>query len=515
MSDLCTPRRSAAEPKRCPDPLQQNVRRTLYARRTARAARNRKLISLLASLALTGCMVGPKYVKPDVPTAPAFKEDGPWRIAQPADAFNKGDWWLIFNDPTLNTLEPQIQSANQTLRQADANLQAARAQIRINRAALYPTIGVQPFAGAERISANQPYLSSSLAAAGTGNGAGQFLLPADISWELDLFGRIRRTINIAREETAASAADLANARLSLQAELATDYLELRAADAQKKLLEDTVAQYQDAVRVTNNRFTGGVSPKSDLTQAQTQLHAAQVLASDIDVARAQFEHAIAVLIGRPPADFSLSRSPLDARPPVVPPGLPSELLERRPDIAAAERRTAEVNQQIGIARAAFFPALSLTGSVGLEGTSAINIFNSSSLVYAVGPTLAQTIFDAGRRRAVSEQTYDQFNATTAGYRQTTLTAYQQVEDSLSALRILADEAEQQHQAVLAAEESQRIFNNRYVGGVDTYLQVITAQTAALNNERNEIDIMRRRMDTSVLLIKALGGGWTTAQLPKS
>ena len=469
----------------------------------------------LAPLLFTGCLVGPKYVKPVVPTAPAFKEDGPWHTAEPADALNKGDWWLIYNDPTLNSLEPQIQTANQTLRQADANLQAARAQVRINRAALYPTIGAQPFAGAERISANQPYLSSSLAAAGTGNGAGEFLLPADISWELDLFGRIRRTINIAREEAAASSADLANVRLSLQAELATDYLELRAADAQKRLLNDTVAQYQDAVRVTNNRFVGGVSPKSDLTQAQTQLQAAKVLAADIDVARAQFEHAIAVLTGQPPASFSLPPAPLSAEPPVVPPGLPSELLERRPDIAAAERRTAEANQQIGIARAAFFPALSLTGSVGLEGTSAVNVFNSSSLVYAVGPTLAQTFFDAGRRRAVSEQTHDQFNSTTANYRQVTLTAYQQVEDSLAALRILAEEARQQHQAVLAAEESERIFNNRYVGGVDTFLQVITAQTAALNNQRNEIDIMRRRMDASVLLVKALGGGWTAAQLPKS
>lgn len=474
----------------------------------------------LAPFLLSGCMVGPKYTRPSVPTAPTFKEatpdaykeqDGPWHTAQPADALNKGDWWLVFNDSLLNTLEPQIQTANQTLRQADANLQAARAQIRINRAQLYPTVGVAPFAGAERLSANRPYFNQAEA----NNGEGDFLLPAELSWELDLFGRIRRTVNIAREETAASAADLANVRLSLQAELATDYFELRAADAQSRLLNQTVAQYRDAVRVTNNRFTGGVSPKSDLTQAQTQLHAAEVLASDVAVARAQFEHAIAVLVGQPPANFSLPAAPLDTTPPRIPPGLPSELLERRPDIAAAERRTAEANQRIGIARAAFFPTLSLSGGVGLEGTSAANVFDSSSFIYSLGPTLAQTFFDAGRRRAIQEQTYDQYNAVTANYRQTALTAYQQVEDSLAALRILSAEAQQQHDAVLAARESERIFNNRYVGGVDTYLQVITAQTAALNNERNEIDILRRRMDSSVVLIKALGGGWTTAQLPKS
>ena len=473
---------------------------------------------LLAPALLSGCMVGPKYTRPTTPVAPSFKEplppykeEGPWRPAQPSDDQIKGDWWTIFHDPGLNQLEPQIDTANQTLRQADANLQAARAQIRINRSQLYPTIGVAPFAGAERNSANQPYFNPLLA----NNGVGNFLVPAQVSWELDLFGRIRRTVNIAREESQASAADLANVRLSLEAELATDYFELRAADAQRQLLNETVAQYQDAVRVTNNRYTGGVSPKSDLTEAETQLQAARVLAADIQVGRAQFEHAIAVLVGKPPAELSLAPVPLATAPPAIPPGLPSELLERRPDIAAAERRTAEANQRIGIARAAFFPSLGLSGDIGFEGTSALNVFNSSSLVYAVGPTLAQTLFDAGRRRGVQEQSFDQYNGEVANYRQVSLTAFQQVEDALASLRILADEANQQHAAVVAAEESQRIFNNRYVGGIDTFLQVITAQTLALNNQRNEIDIMRRRMDASVYLIKALGGGWSTAQLPKS
>ncbi len=470
----------------------------------------------LASTLLSGCMVGPKYVKPTVPTAPgfkeaaAYKEDGAWHTAQPADQLPKGEWWKVFNDPGLNALEPQILTGNQNVRIADANLQRAREQIRVNRAALYPTIGAAPFAGAERFSANRPYFNATSA----NNGVGDLQLPLDVSWELDLFGRIRRTINTAREEAQASAADYTNVLLSLQAELAIDYFELRAADAEKKLLNDTVAQYGEALRVTNNRFEGGVSAKSDVSQAETQLQTAKVQAADVDIRRAQYEHAIAVLIGRPPAALTLPLSPLQAQPPAIPAGLPSELLERRPDVAAAERRTAEANQQIGIARAAFFPSLALSGLVGFEGTSAANVLDKSSFVYALGPTLAQTFFDAGRRRAISAQAYDIYNSETASYRQTTLTAYQQVEDNLSMLRILADEAEQQRQATAAAQEAQQIFNNRYVGGVDTYLQVITAQTAALTNERNDIDIMRRRMDASVLLVKALGGGWNISQLPQ-
>ncbi len=462
-------------------------------------------------------MVGPKYMKPTVPTAPAFKETPPegkedhgWRTAQPADALPKGAWWQIFHDDGLNQIEPQIQTANQTLRAADANLQIARSQIRVNRADLFPTIGVAPFAGAQRTSANRPYFNSSLA----NNGSGDFQLPGDVSWELDLFGRIRRTVNVAKEEAQASEADLQNTLLSLESELAMDYFEVRAADAQKKLLDDTVAQYREALRVTNNRFVGGVSAKSDVSQAETQLQAALVLAADIDLRRGQFEHAIAVLIGQPPSTYSLARAPLHARPPTIPPGLPSALLERRPDIAAAERRTAEANEQIGIARAAYFPTITLSGLVGFEGTSALNVLDKSSFVYALGPTLGQTIFDAGRRGAISQQAFAGFNQTTANYRQATLTAYQEVEDNLLALRVLATEAEEQQRATAAAQEAEQIFNNRYVGGVDTYLQVITAQTTALNNERNDIDIMRRQMDASVLLVKALGGGWDAASLTR-
>jgi NodT family efflux transporter outer membrane factor (OMF) lipoprotein len=336
-----------------------------------------------------------------------------------------------------------------------------------------------------------------------------------LNYEVDLWGAVRRNIAAARKESQATAADRQNILLSLQAELAVDYFELRAADAQQKLLNDTVEQYAEAVRITNNRFVGGVAGKSDVTQAQTQLQDAKVQASDVAIARAQYEHAIAILIGKPPASFGLPPSPLPLSdtPPALPPGLPSQLLERRPDIAAAERRTAEANEQIGIARAAYFPSLNLSATAGFESTAFASLFDKSSFIYALGPTIGETFFDGGRRRGLSEQARARYDSTTANYRQTVLTAYQQVEDNLVALRVLSNEQEQQRQATASAQESERIFNNRYVGGVDTYLQVITAQTSALNNERNDIDLLRRRMDASVLLIKVLGGGWDRAQLP--
>ena len=476
-------------------------------------------ITGFATLLMSGCMVGPKYVKPSVPLAPTYKEVNPdvakensnWQVAQPSDAAQRGEWWKIFGDAQLNALEPQVAANNQDLKAADARFREARALIRFNHASLYPTVGVTPFAGGLRESTNRPYFNASGA---RGDGVGDIQLPVDLNYEVDVWGRVRRTVNAAREEAQASAGDRQTAMLSLQAELAIDYFEARSADAQEKLLNDTVKYYEEAYRITNNRFEGGVAPKSDVDQAQTQLEAARVQARDITLQRAQFEHAIAVLLGVPPASFTLTGAPLDARPPVIPPGFPSELLERRPDIAAAERRVAEANERIGIARAAFYPTISLSGAVGIEATSFSNLFNPSSLLWSLGPTLSQTIFDAGRRVAVSEQANASYDETVANYRQTTLTAFQQVEDNLIALRVLQQEAENQHQATLAAQSAEQIFNNRYVGGLDTYLQVVTAQTTALNNERNDIDIMRRQMDASVLLIKALGGGWNVTDLPK-
>jgi NodT family efflux transporter outer membrane factor (OMF) lipoprotein len=479
--------------------------------------------ALLLSLALAGCMVGPKYKVPSVPTAPSFKEAAPdvldnassknatWDVAKPEDAIPKGDWWTLFNDPGLNTLEPQVATANQTLKTADANLQAARANLRVQNANRYPTLGANPFVGGVRNSANQPYFNATSA----NNGDAELLLPLQLNYEIDLWGTVRRNIAAAREESQATAADRQNILLSLQAELARDYFELRAADAQQKLLNDTVSQYEEAFRITNNRFLGGVAVKSDVTQAQTQLQDAKVQALDVAIARAQYEHAIASLIGEPPAAFAVPPSPLPLsdNPPLIPPGLPSQLLERRPDIAAAERRTAAANEQIGIARGAYFPSLNLSAAAGLESTAIASLFSKSSFIYALGPTLGETFFDGGRRRGLSQQAVAGYDSTTANYRQIVLTAYQQVEDNLVALRVLLDEQEQQRQATASAKESQAIFNNRYVGGVDTYLQVITAQTTALNNERNDIDILRRRMDASILLIKVLGGGWDHTQLP--
>ena len=481
------------------------------------------MVSLVAVVALTGCMVGPKYKTPSVPTAPSFKELSPaadssafkdnndWQTAKPQDNIPRGDWWTLFHDDGLNALEPQVADANQTLKAADANLRAARANLRVQNSNRFPTVGLNPFLGGERESANQPYFN----AANANNGVGDLELPLQLNYEVDLWGAVRRNVTAAREQAQASAADLQTALLSLQAEVATDYFELRASDAQQKLLNDTVAQYAEAVRITNNRFLGGVAVKSDLTQAQTQLQDAKVQAADVAIARAQYEHAIAILIGKPPASFSLPPSPLplSVSPPNIPAGLPSQLLERRPDIAAAERRTAAANEQIGIARAAYFPSVTLGATAGQASTSFSSLLEKSSFIYALGPTIGETFFDGGRRRGISEEAYANFDSTTANYRQTVLTAYQQVEDNLVALRVLSHEQEQQRQATESAVESERIFNNRYVGGVDTYLQVITAQTSALQNQRNDIDILRRRMDASVLLIKVLGGGWDRSQLP--
>jgi NodT family efflux transporter outer membrane factor (OMF) lipoprotein len=458
-------------------------------------------------------MVGPKYVKPVTPTyqAPdAFKETDPnWHPATPADTTLRGDWWNLFNSPELNLLETKVATQNQDLKTYEARFREARAQIGINNADRYPTISTSAYANGVRYSAQKPYFN----APPDNNGVADILLPITLNYEADLWGRIRRGIDEAKEEAQASSADLATARLSIEAELAMDYFELRSADAQSKLLHDTVSDYQEALRITTNRFEGGVSAESDVFQAKTQLQQALVAEADIAVERAQYEHAIAVLIGQPPASLSIPVAPLAAQPPDIPPALPSELLERRPDIAAAERRTAEANERIGIARAAYFPTLNFQLGGGIEASTLKSFFSAANAVYAVGPTIGQTFYDHGRRKGISDQAYAGFDENAASYKQTTLTAFQQVEDNLAALRILRQEADQQRQATEAAQGAQRIFNNRYVGGIDTYLQVVTAQNTALANERNDIDIMRRRMDASVLLIKALGGGWTTTQLP--
>lgn len=420
-----------------------------------------------------------------------------------------GSGWEIFGDSELNGLEEQIATSNQTLKVSAARFREARAAIRFNRASQFPTISTSPNASYVKISDYSPSFPSKVEEVSQGD----FVLPIDLSYELDLWGRVRRAVAAAREEAQATAGDYETAKLSLEAELAMDYFELRSADAQKQLLDDTVKAYTDNVQLTTHRYKGGVAPRSDVAQAQTQLDTTRVQDTNVTVQRAQFEHAIAVLIGKPPAELSLAVAPLKTRPPIVPTGLPSELLQRRPDIAAAERRTAEANQQIGIARAAYFPTVTLDGTAGFAGTRGSKWFTWPAGFWALGPSLAETLFDAGRRRATSESARANYDATVATYRQTSLTAFQEVEDNLAALRILENETQQQDQAIASSKDSLHLFTNRYQGGADTYLQVITAETIELANERNAIDILRRRMDASVLLVKALGGGWDVTKLP--
>ena len=478
----------------------------------------RALLSTISAFVLlaAGCTVGPKYKKPPVAMTPAYKEPPPdsfkegqgWKTADPGDQKLKGKWWEIFGDPQLNQLEEELTISNETLKVAEARFRQARAQIRFNRAAQFPTISTSPGISSLRDSAHRPYFTSATSA------TGDFILPFDLSYEIDLWGRVRRTVAAAREEAQATAADLETASLSLHAELAMDYFELRSADAQKKLLDDTIQAYADSLRLTETRFEGGVAPKADVAQARTQLEQTQVQDTDVGVQRSEFEHAIAVLIGKPPASFGLNLSPLDLKPPTIPVGVPSQLLERRADIASAERRTAEANEQIGIAKAAYYPTVTLSATAGFEGTGILNWLTWPSRFWAVGPQMLETIFDAGRRKATSEQVLAGYDAAVATYRQTTLNAFQDVEDNLAALRILEKEADQQKAAVDSAKESLQLATNRYTGGLDNYLSVLAAQAIALFNERNEVDILRRRMDASVLLVKAVGGGWDVSELPE-
>ncbi len=478
------------------------------------------LLAAGSLLVVTGCSIGPAYKRPSALLAPAFKEsppstpisDGEWKAAQPRETELKGDWWALFDDAQLNALESRIEPANQTLKEAEANIHEARSAIQVSRAAEAPTITTDPSVGAVRDSINQPYFNTKAA-----NGVdGSFELPIDLNYEIDLWGRVRRTIAQAREQAQASAADLETARLSLHAELAVDYFNLRAADAQEHLLQDTVKAYQQALQLTQDRYDGAVAPLSDVTQARTQLQAAQVQATDTHIQRQNYEHAIAVLIGNPPATFTLTPDPITANPPrlpAIPLALPSQLLERRPDIASSERSMAAANEQIGIAKVAFYPTLSLSAAAGFTGTSVLNWLAWPSRFFAVGTALSQTVFDNGRRRAASEIGRAQYDRDVANYRQTVLAAFQQVEDNLNALHNLQTEATQQQDATASAQQSLELFNTRYEGGVDTYLQVVTWQTALLRNQQNDIEISRRRFEASVLLIKALGGGWSTASLP--
>ena len=469
------------------------------------------VLFVAAVAASTSCAVGPRYVKPAAPAAAedTFKETEGWTQAQPSDELPRGTWWEVFGDDQLNALEAGLAGSNQDLKAADARFREARALIGVSRAAQSPVVALAPSAALVRNSGNTSVSSSTLTPPITG----VYSVPLDLSYEIDVWGRIHRTVDAARDRAQASAADRQTVALSLQAELALDYFELRSADAQRRLLDAAVAAFTEALRLTTNRFQGGAASRSDVAQAKTQLESTRVQATDVAVQRARYEHAIAALLGRPPSALSLGAAPLDATPPAIPAGLPSQLLERRPDVAAAERRAAEANERVGIARASFFPSLMLNATGGFEGNTLANWFAWPSRFWAIGPAAVQTLVDGGKRRAVSEAATAAYDATVAEYRQAALTAFQQVEDNLAALRILEQEARQQDAATAAARESLRVSNDRYLAGADPYLQVLIAQTIALSNERNDVEIMRRRMVSSVLLIKSLGGGWTAAELP--
>jgi NodT family efflux transporter outer membrane factor (OMF) lipoprotein len=453
--------------------------------------------------------VGPRYAKPTVPAPPAYKEVlADWKTAQPSDQIAKGKWWEIFQDPQLNALEEQVNISNENLKAAEAQFRQARALVRYNRAAYYPTVTAGASAAREHLSSHRPLVPSSTAVNGT-----DLAIPVDVSYEADVFGRVRHTVEAARANAQASAGDLESVRLSLHAELALDYFEMRTLDAEEQLLKSNVTSFEKALELTQNRYNGGVASAVDVAQAQTQLENTRTQAIDVLILRAQNEHAIATLIGQPAPAFNIPASAWNSPPPDIPPGLPSDLLERRPDIAAAERRVAAANAQVGVARAAYFPIFTLTGTGGFESTAITTLIQGPSGFLTVGAAAAVTAFDGGRRRAVSEQARAAYDQSVANYRQSVLTAFQEVEDNLAVLRILDDEAKAQQAAVAAAEHSLELSTNRYKGGVVSYLEVTTAQSTALADKRAAVDILRRRMTASVSLIKALGGGWNSASLP--
>ncbi len=464
-----------------------------------------------ACLLLAACSVGPKYKRPDVTVPPAYKTPAPgsdqWKTATPSDGVLRGDWWELFGDPQLSRLEQMVAVSNQNVKQAEASFRQARALVHLNRADYFPTIGTQP-------GITSSYTSANLGSHRLGSqNFTLYTLPFTASWEPDLWGRVGLSVQNAVAGAQASAADLENMRLSMQAELATDYFQMEGIDMQQRLLSDTLAAYRRALQLTIDRFNGGVASKADVTQAQTQLSSTQAQLTDLGVLRSQLEHAIAVLTGQPPSTFSLPPGRINATPPPIPLGLPSTLLERRPDIATSERLVAAANAQIGLARAAFYPTLLLNAAGGAESGVITTWLSWPSRFWSVGPSLAETLFDFGRRRAQVQQFQAAYDATVAGYRQTVLTAFEDVEDNLAALRILAREAGEQNTALSSAQESLALEMERYKAGTVDYLSVITTQTILLSNQSAAVQILSRRMTAAVQLIRALGGGWNATSLP--
>jgi NodT family efflux transporter outer membrane factor (OMF) lipoprotein len=470
--------------------------------------------ALAAVMALfsTACMRGPVYQRPPAPAPAAFKEPPPagWKEAQPNDGAIRGKWWEIYGDPALNALEEQISISNQNVLAAEAQFRAAKDAVRAARSALYPSV-----TGGAAITNSRTSTAglSSAAAASSGQKTSIQFPAVDFSYQVDVWGSIRRSVQASAITAQASAAQLENARLSVQASLAIYYFELHGLDGDIETIENTVRSYEEYLALTRNRVAGGVATGADVAQAETQLNTTRAQLTELGVSRTQYEHAIAILTGRPPSELSIPQLVLTVPPPRIPVGVPSMLLERRPDIANLERQMASQNEQIGIAQAALYPTVSISGALGLQGSSLLNLLNWPSRFWSLGPSAAQMIYDAGKRRAILKQEQDLFDVNVANYRQTVLTAFQQVEDALSSLRILESESGQVKQAVDAARRSLDISTAQYKAGVVSYLPVLTAQTSLLSNQRSAVDLLTRRLTASVQLIEALGGGWNASQLP--
>jgi NodT family efflux transporter outer membrane factor (OMF) lipoprotein len=460
-------------------------------------------IILVILMVISGCAVGPDYKRPDAPVPSSFKELKGWREALPRDQEIKTKWWEAFGDPILNSLVEQVNVSNQSIALAESQYRQAQALVRLARANYFPTVD-----------AGVSY-THSLPPGGKGayNAVDQHQVSLGAAWELDLWGKVRRQVEGSSASAEASFADLQAMRLSMQTELALNYFQLRILDAQKKNLEEAVAAYGKALDLTQNRYKAGVAAKADVAAAQTQLKTTEAQAIDAGIQRAQLEHSLSILIGKPPANFSLPPVPFVVPQIQIPVGIPSDLLERRPDIASAERKMAAANAQIGVAKAAYYPSLSLSGSLGYQSAQLASLFTSPSFFWALGPTaLAATLFDGGARKAQTEQAMAAYDGTVAFYRQTVLAGFQNVEDNLVALRILDEEAQVQELAVKSAQESVTLTTNQYKAGIVSYLNVVTAQTIALTNQRTAISISGQRVSAAVLLVKALGGGWSTQEV---
>jgi NodT family efflux transporter outer membrane factor (OMF) lipoprotein len=465
----------------------------------------------LAINVVCGCSFAPPYHVPNsAATPPEYKEtDAAWKTAHPGDQLPRGDWWAIFNDAQLHDLENQARDANQNLKAAFARLQQARADTRIARADLFPSVSATASATRARASSNSPTFVK-----GSPTEGNDFVLQGDVSYELDLWGRVRNAVAAARATQQGSAADLASLGLSIQAEVATDYFGLRSFDTQQHLLAKTIEDYAKSLTLTQDLFNGGAVPISDVAQAKTQLRSAQTQSADIHLMRAQLEHAIAVLVGQNPSEFKLPPNPLpeNASPPAVDAGIPSVLLERRPDVAEAERRVAAANAQIGVARAAYFPQFTIAGTAGYDSVHSSGWISAPSLFWSIGPQVTLPIFEGGRLVAQTAHAKAAYEEQVATYRNTVLSAYQEVEDNLAALRDLETESETESEAVDASYVALQKSQDRYAEGIVTFLEVSTTETAALQAQLSSINIRTRRLNAAVQLIKALGGGWQRTDL---